>query len=136
MVNLTLKQLRKAAVWWSKKLRIEDWKITVLSVHNNDMEAVANSTTTSSRGEAVIRISPVWSRGPKDRDEYDLEIDLVHELLHIKFDAVSRLCDTKDLDPEIYTMVMERNIETLAQMLVELRRSRVLTLFPWEKKRA
>jgi hypothetical protein len=133
MVSLTLKQLRKAAAWWSRKLRIEYWAIAVQLVHYTDIDAVANSTTNSARGEATVRISPVWSRGPKDREEYDMEVDLVHELLHIKLDAVSRLCDTKDLEPMVFDMVMERNIETLAQMLVEMRRANVSSRFVWEK---
>ncbi len=123
MVKLTEGQLRKLASWWMGELKLGDWTVKLQMVSQADIDgSVANCTTNLSLGMATVRISRYESRAVKDQQDCDMEVDLVHELLHLQFDVIDRFCSKSGITPLQSDIALERPINAVARALVHLRR--------------
>ncbi|WP_416149421.1 hypothetical protein ACM26V_00025 [Salipaludibacillus sp. HK11] len=120
-VILTEDQLNERAAYWQKVLGLQDWDVQVKKARaeafdgdrEGECEYLSNSKT------ARIRILDE-SHYPTDAwDEQDMELTLVHELLHLHFSAI------RDLAYELdhYVMFEEQAINKMSQALVHLERT-------------
>lgn len=125
----TKEELTLLGVEWQARLRIQDWNIDYRLVNSGEIDSFAQSRGSDSCKEAIVKvcifeqISPGWLGSP------DMEVTLVHELLHIANSLAEYKIQhdhTKDLkattDP--HWLTYEAFIETTAQTLVRLQRNR------------
>jgi hypothetical protein len=117
---LSPEQLRERCARWQNQLRLNNWRIAVSICRRssfNDSDAQGEVDFGLSSGKAIIRIlDPVDY--PDTPFEQDMEITLVHELLHLCFAPFTPNEST------LSHTFMENTIEMLAQTLVEIDRTR------------
>ena len=112
-------EAQERCVYWQAALRLEDWDVDVRIVNGNDMDQCWGQITAYRRfGSAVLKLSTIHT--DQDGDEIDQEQSLVHELLHLRFDAIE---DCIDRDSYQYTLY-ERAIDQLAWSLVKMDRAK------------
>jgi hypothetical protein len=116
-------QLRKRCAYWQKVLRLTDWNISVRVADDEELEQGGDCQVHQHSKLALIRVRGIETYSPTSGwrkafpEQFDMEITLVHELLHIPFD---RLIDTED--DEFAQLWEEQALEFLAQALVKLSR--------------
>lgn len=120
MVRLTLEQLHEAMAWWRPHLGLSDWDIKLTMKPYGEMEALAENLARFCHRELDIWISPPETRNADRLPRCDMEIDLVHEMLH----AVMNPAETElDLEPGVLNdSCFEQPIELIAKSFVNLRR--------------
>lgn len=113
-------QLQERLAHWQKLLRLQDWDVDIKIVRRHAMPkatSLAGAQIDRYRRVKILLLDPVdWHPDdwPADRD---LEISLVHELLHCVFyDAGS----PKEDSPE--DLALERAVEATALALITLDR--------------
>lgn len=117
---MTTKQLHSALKYWQKILRLQDWNITMKFVDEPRCgyfgKGRNNSTYQSSSIEILKpeHIDPEWS-GCRD-----LEVTLVHELLHIRFLYASK--GEQNASKGEQSDSEEFAIESTARAMVSLKR--------------
>ena len=121
-------ELKERLSYWQRVLRLQDWLIHVEMVDsdeidNNSGECQVHQHTKTVvikliKPEAFNRTSAFSKNFPNN---LDVEITLVHELLHVPFDGLF----VEDDDDEIREEREEQAIELLAQALVRLDRGQV-----------
>ena len=108
-------EAERLITYWQRQLRLEDWDVTVI-VPDYDPEGAAKISTSNVMGVAKITIRNPAITPPGRFGPEDLEISVVHELLHLRFPhidpAVSSLADQS----------YELGIEQTARALVRLNR--------------
>ena len=108
------KELQALCVVWQKRLRLQDWKITVNFFEFEENYTYGGCTTTPNFQEANIGVSSKLAA-----DRVQIEQTLVHELIHVTFAQLRPdLC--KELDP--HTAVghcFEVGVDMLSRALVE-----------------
>ena len=110
--ELAERMLRK----WQTILRLQDWDIVLkvirfYEVHNEALAACRHSITKLS-AEITVRVPhdlPSTERWPGDND---VELSIVHELLHVKLAPLSI--------PDRLEVEQEQIVESLARTLVRL----------------
>jgi hypothetical protein len=111
---MTENKLLKLTATWKKFLRMLDWDITVRYAQVGEIESDCHGYATGDykmrKGYIVINHPTYLS--PDSLLAPDIEITLVHELLHLKFESLMK--DGSETD--------EGNIEDLANLLVTLKR--------------
>lgn len=117
--NLTKEELKQLCKEWQEILRLQNWDIEA-DICRSDEFNVPNRTGENcwdlSIGKAYIRVlHPVDYK--KSVWPHDMELVLVHELLHLYFIVFS-----PEEENTIKHSFMENTIETLAKVLVRLRR--------------
>ena len=115
-------ELELLCTYWQKKLRIYDWTIG-LAIGRKDSFKVEGRAgeicITEANGSATILILDPVDYPKNSYIKQDMEVILVHELLHLRF-----FPDARNKQEELLGMLlMEQAIERTAQALVELRRS-------------
>lgn len=106
---MTDPQLQKLLKLWQKRLRLQDWqlqaKLVPVVLIEHDASCSGSTTCKPSFMLAEIEI--------KDSlDDEELEITLVHELLHVRFGGMQ--------PPEgLHDFLFETGIEMTARALVE-----------------
>jgi len=110
--------------YWQMVLKLQDWNIDVELCSTRDLERLkegqrtAFNTVYPSLHKSFIRIKELEERYNEDGLEEDMEVDLVHELLHLHFDGL--YCDEKrEIAAEV---VHERALNAVAEALVTFRR--------------
>ena len=107
---------------WQKILRLQDWFVEVEIVRKHEMEwhtSKGEVWTRTNANRALIKLlDPVDDTCPKT-DPYDMEETLVHELLHLHMDRFE-----PPKEDTIRSNELERTIDTLANVLVNLYRDR------------
>lgn len=100
---------------WKKRLGLSDWDITVQHRDAQDMnQSPARTIIRENMQHADIRIMDKTDRQKSDPADIDQELDLVHELIHVRLWAI----DPKDPGPVTYTC-REQAIEWIAKALIE-----------------
>ena len=101
---------------WQKILRLQDWKVFVEICRARDLpdDAAGHNKIDILKKKSVIGLLAEIDRSPGAAWQYDLEKDLVHELLHLHFFAGDELSDAQ-------YVAMEQGIEILAEALVSLK---------------
>ena len=112
-------ELKKLCEEWRERLRLQAWDVDagIYRASEFELENCCGENEWGNRGnKSTIRIlDPVDY--PKSNFTQDMEVTLVHELLHLHFEAF----EPKDKDTLQYDL-MERTIDRLAHTLVELKR--------------
>ena len=78
---------------WQRRLKLEDWKITVLSVHPTGLRehTLGNIHWDAEKKTAVIRVLNASDyRMPYHATLNDLEFTIVHELIHLELVSLPR----------------------------------------------
>ena len=107
---------------WTQRLGLKDWFITLeTDVKEKDMPLKDSdgciSYTESIKAARIQIISPL-ERGEALRP-FDMELTLVHELLHIKFCLLER---GDDWDNKLQLRLLHQMIDDIARALVEAKR--------------
>ena len=131
MVILTIEQLQEALVWWRSYFGLSDWEINIQMAHGGDIGAVARSRTRIFHKEADIEIATVETRTERARGVCDMEIDLLHELLHVVWCPAETAANLKQ-DSVENDLIFEQPVEMLARSMVRLRRQ-AGPKFSWEQ---
>lgn len=113
-------ELRLLMAYWQERLRLQHWDVKLKiarATDFSDTSARGENNWVQSTAESVIHIlDPVdW---PKNTPfEQDVEITLVHDLLHLHFSPFDNTA--KESQGKI---MLERAIDHIAKALVEVRR--------------
>lgn len=112
-------EIEELAAEWQRELKIQDWDIQVEVVRSRKMQSPDDGGVNfeEKRREAYIMI-----RDPRDiaKDRilpYDMEVVLVHELLHCSLAAFT----SKEIDDH-QDVVQEQQIHSHSQTLVKFKR--------------
>ena len=103
---------------WSKRLRLQDWDISIGIYRATDFynEGVGENTYNISSAKSTIRIIDPYDYPKNTQFPQDMETTLVHELLHLKFSY---------FEPNDHTSLQhamwERTIQTIARTMVEMK---------------
>jgi len=87
------KFVREKLPFWQNRLQLQDWKITILSVHPSDMRAhtLGNIHWDTDNKTAVIRVLNASDyQTPIRATLDDLEFTIVHELIHLELVPLPR----------------------------------------------
>lgn len=108
--KMTLKQAEKLMRIWQVRLRLMDWDINLCFEPKLTGTTTYGTTDMRTRWkEADIELRP---------DDTNMEVTLVHELLHVKFPLLSRKLANSD-GVDVYEEELELGIESTARALVE-----------------
>jgi len=100
---------------WQKRLGLLDWDLIVCFRDARDMDQYPARTKIQENIQAAdIRLLAKNDRQASDPADKDPELDLVHELIHIRLWSI----DPKDAEGALYTC-REQAIEWLAKALIE-----------------
>jgi len=120
-VNLTLEQAVERLAYWQGVLRLLDWKIQVQILPRYLIGDRVGATEWNDLRDARISLLHWEELNPSALENTDMEITLVHELLHLRFrDSVKGLIP----DDSLHHDALEAAIEAVAQALVEMDRER------------
>jgi hypothetical protein len=103
---------------WQKRLRLEDWKIEVRIVRVWDLErgTLGHIDWSAPRKTALIKIlNPADYELPKDKIAADMELSVVHELVHLHLSALPLNKSSRRAEEQVVSL--------LADALVNLERS-------------
>lgn len=105
--------------WWAEELGLGAWHVHARFVTRRDNGgALGSCSWTALYEDATVCIAEWRDRDQADRVENDLEVDCVHELLHIRFWVREVPSDAEDTTSTMYELAIERT----ARALVDLRR--------------
>ena len=138
-LGLGREEMDKVFKYWVKKLGLERWHIVWdffdAPLADDDLQYTQGETLSDSLNHtAIIKILPLGLWQYPDTP-HDMEQVILHECLHAKFDALWRQLE----DEPVLRDLLHENIDELAWMLVEERRSGDRSLAPvaaCEKKAA
>lgn len=115
-------ELKKLCSFWQNQLKLNNWRIAIgierKTVFNNSQSTGEIDYVLPLR-QAIIKILDPLDY-PNSPFEQDMEISLVHELLHLHF----ALFEPKS-DDSLEFLIMESTIEQLANILVEMKRTNI-----------
>ena len=86
--SLTKEQLEHACEVWQKRLRLQDWDIDIEVCRHWEIDSQGSCRVSPELKWACIRIQEVSDSEGDTKAHYDMEHTLLHEMLHIQFDAV------------------------------------------------
>lgn len=101
--------------YWKRQLRLEDWDITI-EVPAHDPKGYAEVTRHQCLNAAHMVVRNPYMVPPASLANNDLEVTVVHEMLHIRFPNVDFPRNSADDN------LFELGIERTAQALVALNR--------------
>lgn len=120
-------ELEERLAYWQKVLRLQDWRIHVEMVDSDEIENNAGQCHVHQHGKtAVIKLikpeayNRTSSFAKAFPDTLEVEVTLVHELLHIPFDGLF-----VEEENEIREDREEQALEMTAHALVRLDRGQV-----------
>jgi len=103
---------------WQKRLKLEDWKIDVRIVRVWDLEhgTLGHIDWSVPHKTAVIKVlSPADYELPQDKIPADIELSVVHELVHLQLASLPLNKSSRNAEEQVVSM--------LADALVSLERS-------------
>ena len=99
---------------WKSRLGLSDWDITVKFRDAQDMEQYPGKCKIRANIQhADIRLMAKDDRQKSDPSDVDPELDLVHELIHVRLWAI----DPKNAEGALYTC-REQAVEWIAKALI------------------
>jgi hypothetical protein len=90
---LAEKYLHQRLPFWQQRLHLQDWKVTVLSVHPTDLRpnTMGNIHWDKEKKTGVIRVLDASDyRMPYQAALNDMEFTVVHELIHLELASLPR----------------------------------------------
>jgi hypothetical protein len=121
-VIFTEEKLREKCAEWQKILRLQDWIINVRICREWDMlssDCNAEIEIVLPKRMATIRVLDPVDYPDNLSEDQDMELSLVHELLHIHFWPFTERLDG------LHQVAEEQAIEAISRGLVELYRGEV-----------
>ncbi|WP_295356818.1 hypothetical protein [uncultured Succiniclasticum sp.] len=119
MVETRLQELQTLCAEWQERLHLQEWNINVNILPKNRMDSEDTDGeiwhSIESVDAAINLLDPADARGRQC--PYDMEVVLVHELLHTLF-----LPFAPEDENSLKHKFMERAIERIAHVLVEMKR--------------
>ena len=119
---LTAEELQEVCAEWKRRLRLDAWDIVINLYRQREFfseeECVGENTYDLRKCESVIRIIDPLDYPTNTRFPLDMEVVVVHELLHLLFAT---------FEPEEKTLshdMWEQTIERLAKALVCTKREK------------
>lgn len=103
---------------WQQRLQLQDWKVEVRMVRVWELEphTLGHIHWSKARRAATIKVlDPADYTLPKARIADDIELSVVHELIHLQLSSLT-------LDDKASTAVEEQVVNKLANTLVDLER--------------
>jgi hypothetical protein len=91
--RLADKFIHEKLPFWQNRLQLQDWKISILSVHPSDMRphTLGNIHWDTDKKSAVIRVLDASDYTmPIQATLDDLEFTIVHELIHLEMVSLPR----------------------------------------------
>lgn len=119
---LTEDELKKLCAFWQNQLKLNNWRIAIgieRKTAFNNSQSTGEIDYVLPLRQAIIKILDPLDY-PNSPFEQDMEISLVHELLHLHF----ALFEPKS-DDSLEFLIMESTIEQLANILVEMKRANI-----------
>lgn len=119
-VILTEEELRAKCDEWKKILRLQDWLTNTRIRREHDFQnedSVAEIIPSLPKRMATIRILDPVDYPPDLSEPQDMELSLVHELLHIHLFPLF-----SDREDEMRRIAEEQAIEAISRALVDLHR--------------
>lgn len=113
----TVTVLAEYVVKWQEILRLQDWDITIRFAKAGEIEDGDLGSTECHRetmDAQILIMEPGKGAKSKWADESDVELTIVHELMHVRLDQL-RIPDERSEDEETV-------IERLSRILVKLDR--------------
>lgn len=119
MVEIQLQELQKLCAEWQKRLHLQAWNIDVNILPKNKMDLEDTDGEIWHSIESVDATINLLDPGDARRTQcpYDMEMVLVHELLHTLF-----LPFAPEDEKQLQHKFMERAIDHIAHVLVEMKR--------------
>ena len=118
---LSLEQLNILLDDWQKKLGLKNWDIRIKLVKQKDIEGKQAEVSWNIKNRAALLKILL----PEEYDcppwEFDMEVSLVHELVHLNFAQFDLEDSSKEID-----IAIEQTVEQLAITLVGLKRGDIL----------
>jgi hypothetical protein len=112
-------ELRELCALWQKRLRLQDWNVSLEIVNARDLDGgFANCRTVLREKAALIRVTDPADSTSADTEIFggrDVEEDLVHELLHLSCEPFS----PEDRDSTEYEAI-EQMVGVLANCIVRI----------------
>jgi hypothetical protein len=102
---------------WQKRLHLEDWKVEVRIVRIWDLEqgTLGHIDWSAAHKTAVIKVlNPADYELPKDKVPTDMELSIVHELVHLRLSALPLNKSSRNAEEQVVSMI--------ANALVDLER--------------
>lgn len=128
-VILTQLQLEERLAYWQKRLRLQDWLITVEVCRMREIDgSQARNHYQRVHKMARIYIGDETDYSPIQKHPLDMEWNLVHELLHLHFDALltfGELATANEELPRLVYQETEAAIDCIAFALVMTNRQTV-----------
>ena len=121
--ELSQRQLEIAAKYWKERLRILEWETEILIKYDELTDSKGNDAlgridVDDFNKFARIRLMVVSDRASADLDRpHNMEVYLIHELLHLKFHTVEELAEKKLKKSDTLMMQHEAAIQSLAEAL-------------------
>lgn len=119
----TDQELLDCAQWWAAELGLNSWVVSAVFRPRYEVEALARCTYNARTERVHIRVAPWSERDLDDPIETELEGDVVHELIHVRFWPVDmgRGSGGTGVD-DFQDNLHELSIDRTAQALVRLRK--------------
>lgn len=104
--------LEKILDKWKKRLGLSDWKISIEFNTQDHLDGQAKTRIYETSQVAKVFILSPEDRQKSDPNDSSIELDIVHELIHVRLWAI----DPKDADRLTHAL-REQAIEWLARAL-------------------
>lgn len=114
-------ELKKLCAFWQNQLKLNNWRIAIgieRKTAFNNSQSTGEIDYVLPLGQAIIKVLDPLDY-PNSPFKQDMEITLVHELLHLYFAPFAPLNNTLEHD------FMENTIEQLANILVAMKRTNI-----------
>ena len=119
---MTQKKLEEIVRKWQKIICLQDWEIKIRHTHHSDL-AVGRSADVQmnlEEREALVRILEPGHYYHWLNKEQDVESDIVHELIHIPFQAVETYARRKE--EKAIEVAVENGVNQIRTALIMLDR--------------
>jgi hypothetical protein len=129
---VTLQQLRKLSSKWQTRLRLLDWDIYVrwaFKQENEDVWGICYPSNTTKEAVIIMQNPRLYKELDPDYYQADVEVTLVHEILHLHFAPFNNPSGSH------MEMIEEIIVSHLAQLLVALDRRDESVLNPQNPRR-
>ncbi len=122
--DFPIEQIEKCAKEWQERLFLQEWELDCRYERKSDSFSTVSESryTPSVKKASLVFLDPVDYElvcDYNDGDARDLEVEVVHELLHLKMwrlRPVNVEEDSREMDD------FEQTVETLSRILVQMKR--------------
>ena len=114
-------EAEKLIAYWKRQLRLEDWDITI-HTPEHDPECCGRTSYAPQYGRAHILIRNPAMHPPTTAADPDLELTIVHELLHVRHHATGGVFKKDSAEWDLNELATERTAQALVSLNRGIRR--------------